>query len=157
MLCLSSLVAVSGDGLRSFTHQKYMLLLFWTWDWVQTWMLCCSREQHPKFPWQGAHSHGRETEAQQWWDPHSQVHMYIYGIAVFPRNINVSASWSWSALTLRSHFFLQMSVWGSRSEFSVIFHLEFLPTSKFFLTSRRSFTWQWYEADLKDNYILQFL
>lgn len=52
-------------------------------------------------------------------------------IAVFPRNINFSGSWMWSALIVRSHFVLQMSVWGSRSDFSLIFHLEFLPTSEF--------------------------
>lgn len=52
-------------------------------------------------------------------------------IAVFTRNGNVPGSWRWSALTVRSHIVLQMSIWGSRSDFSLIFHLEFLPTSKF--------------------------
>lgn len=78
-------------------------------------------------------------------------------IAVFPRNGNVPGSWRWSALTVRSHFVLQMSVWGSRSDFSLIFHLEFLPTPKFSSQSRHKFTWELYQADLKDNYILQFL
>lgn len=61
-------------------------------------------------------------------------------IAVFPRNGNVPGSWRWSALTVRSHFVLQMSVWGSRSDFSLIFHLEFLPTPKFSSQSRHRFT-----------------
>lgn len=61
-------------------------------------------------------------------------------IAVFPRNINFSGSWRWSALTVRSHFVLQMSIWGSRSDFSLTFHLGFLPTSKFSSQSRHRFT-----------------
>lgn len=99
-----------------------------------------SQRAAPKIPMAGSSQPCREAKTQQWWDPHYQIHMQMYTAAVFPRNINVSASCSWSALTVKSHFFLQMSIWGSRSDFSLIFHLEFLPTSKFPSQSRHSFT-----------------
>lgn len=88
-------------------------------------------------------------------------------IAVFPRSGNVSGSWRWSALTVRSHFALQMSVWGSRSDSSLILHLEFLPTSKLssnpdtgLCDSCRKLTWKtiiFYNSSKQEKMVVWFL